>query len=102
MTSSAPSLANANFAATPGSPFPVPADAPNHYGHLWWTNSTRVALGAAVPADAYYAHGCQDDLVIVVPSKDLIVVRLTESGPICTDPSFRSGFMQRVMAALVG
>jgi len=101
LTTPAPFLTNTTFRASPDSPFPLPSDAPNHYGHLWWTNSTQVALGASVPTDAYYMHGCLDDLVIVVPSRNLIVVRISESGPICTEPTFRSEFMQRVMAALV-
>ena len=100
LTSPASVLSGTTFRASPGSPFPLPADAPNHFGHLFWTNSTQVALGTSVPVDAYYMHGCRDNLVIVVPSKDLIVVRTATSGP-CTQPEFRSEFMQRVMAALV-
>lgn len=100
-TSPAPLLATTTFRDSPGSPFPVLPDAPNHYGYLWWTNATQVALGASVPPDAYFMHGCRDDLVVVVPSSNLIVVRLADSGPFCTEPTFPSGFMERVMASLV-
>ena len=93
-------LSNTEFTASPGSPFPLPADAPNHYGYLWWTNRTQVALGSAVPPDAYYMHGFRDNLAIVVPSKDLIVIRLASGGP-ATDTAFRGEFMSLVMAALV-
>ena len=93
-------LSNTNFRVSPGSPFPLPADAPNHYGYLWWTNRTQVALGSAVPPDAYYMHGFRDNLAIVVPSKDLIIIRLARRGP-ATDTAFRGEFMSLVMSALV-
>jgi CubicO group peptidase (beta-lactamase class C family) len=99
LTTPAPVLAGVTFRASPGSPFPLPSDAPNHFGHLFWTNATQVALGSSVPTDAYYMHGCRDNLVVVVPSKNLIVVRAATSGP-CTQTTFRSEFMQRVMASL--
>ena len=99
LTAPAPVLVGTTFQASAGSPFPLPADAPNHYGHLFWTNATQVALGTSVPTDAYYMHGCRDNLVVVVPSKDLIVVRTSTQGP-CTQTTFRSEFMQRVMAAV--
>jgi CubicO group peptidase (beta-lactamase class C family) len=96
----APFLVNSTFRESPGSPFPLPADAPNHYGYLWWTNRTQVALGSDVPNDAYYMHGFRDNLVIIVPSKDLIAIRLARRGP-ATDTAFRSEFMSLVMSALV-
>ena len=98
-TQSAPFLSDTAFIESPGSPFPLPADAPNHYGYLWWTNETQVGLGSAVPPDAYYMHGFRDNLAIVVPSKNLIVIRLARRGP-ATDTEFRSEFMSLVMAAL--
>ena len=60
----APFLANSEFRESPGSPFPLPADAPNHYGYLWWTNRTQIALGSDIPTDAYYMHGFRDNLAI--------------------------------------
>jgi CubicO group peptidase (beta-lactamase class C family) len=96
----APFLANSEFRESPGSPFPLPADAPNHYGYLWWTNRTQIALGSDIPTDAYYMHGFRDNLAIVVPSKNLIVIRLARRGP-ATDTAFRGEFMSLVMAALV-
>ena len=93
-------LSNTKFRESPGSPFPLPADAPNHYGYLWWTNRTQVALGSSVPTDAYYMHGFRDNLIIVVPSKNLIVIRLARRGP-ATDTAFRSEFMSLVSSALV-
>ena len=100
LTSPARLLASTTFAQSPGSPFRAPEDAPSYYGYLWWTNSTQEALGPSVPTDAYYMHGCLDDLAVVVPSEHLVVVRLAESGSTCTDPDFRTELMERVMAAI--
>ncbi|MCB1124088.1 MAG: hypothetical protein KJT03_21235, partial [Verrucomicrobiae bacterium] len=44
-----------------------------HGGIGWWTNSTG-QLGK-MPADAYCGLGAQDQIVLVVPSLDLIMVR---------------------------
>jgi hypothetical protein len=51
--------------------------APNHYGLLWWNNNDSTL--PAVPADAYWAWGDGDNLLVVVPSLDLVVAR-TGSG----------------------
>ena len=51
--------------------------APNHYGLLWWNNADGTL--PAVPADAYWAWGDGDNLLVVVPSLDLVVAR-TGSG----------------------
>jgi CubicO group peptidase (beta-lactamase class C family) len=63
-----------------------------HYGFLWWTNSGG-DWWPDVPADAYAAMGAVNQRIYVVPSLDLVVVRLGEEdlqwsenaflGPIC-------------------
>jgi CubicO group peptidase (beta-lactamase class C family) len=63
-----------------------------HYGFLWWTNSGGDWWPNA-PADAYAAMGAFNQRIYVVPSLDLVVVRLGEEdlqwsdddflGPIC-------------------
>ena len=88
------------FRESPGSQFELTSDSPNHYGYYWWTNRTETALGDSVPTDAFYMHGYFDNLAIVVPSKDLVVVRLAGDGP-PTDPDFRGEFMEDVMAAVL-
>lgn len=96
---SAPSVpAGTRFEPTPDSPFVVEAQAPQVYGHLWWTNRDGKALGPAVPTDAFYAHGLREKLLVVIPSLDMVVVRWGRKPD--SLPQFRREFMQRVMAAV--
>ena len=45
------------------------------YGGLWWLNTT----GAwDAPSDAYYATGAGGQNTIVIPSRDMVIVRLTD------------------------
>lgn len=47
--------------------------ATTNYGILWWTNATGQMPG--VPTDAFWAWGLHETFIIVVPSKDLVIVR---------------------------
>lgn len=53
-----------------------------NYGVLWWTNSSGELPG--VPRDAYWAWGLGDNLIVVIPSLDLVIAR-TGNNP--DDPS---------------
>ena len=56
----------------------------------WWTNSRRKI--PEIPADAYYASGAGHKVVLVIPSRQLIVVR---NGQQLGDPSERYADAQR-------
>ncbi len=61
----------------PNSPFVSNRRAHEGYGNLFWTDSRSVRLlGHQVPRDAFYMAGFGTNLVLGVPSKDLIVIRL--------------------------
>lgn len=89
----------ARFTATPNSPFQVEPSSPLAYGKLFWTNATGTMLGPSVPRDAFYAHGFRENLLVVVPSLELVVVRLGFEPEV--EPTFRRELMARVMAAIV-
>ncbi|KPJ57822.1 MAG: hypothetical protein AMS16_00685 [Planctomycetes bacterium DG_58] len=46
------------------------------HGLLWWNNADGRLPG--VPTDAYWTHGLNDNLIIVVPSLDLVVSRTAD------------------------
>ena len=91
---------SADFRVTPDSPFLAESSSPQSYGRLWWTNLRGTALGPAVPSDAFFAVGLREKLLIVVPSLDLIVVRIGDAPT--TVAEFRRELMKRVMAAVTG
>ena len=57
--------------------------APQRYGVLWWTNANGVISG--LPADAFWAWGLAERLILVVPSLDLVAAR---AGPAMGTTSF--------------
>jgi len=53
-----------------------------NYGVLWWTNTSGELPGG--PRDAHWAWGLGDNLIVVIPSLDLVIAR-TGNNP--DDPS---------------
>lgn len=98
LRSGPPCVQTAAFSATPGSPFDVDTNAQDFYGHLWWTNLQGLGLGSVVPSDAFYAHGLREKLLIVVPTYNLIVVRLGTAPE--SLQRFRRQLMELIMAAV--
>jgi CubicO group peptidase (beta-lactamase class C family) len=47
--------------------------ATENFGVLWWTNTSGEL--PAVPRDAYWAWGLGDNLIVVIPSLDLVIAR---------------------------
>lgn len=77
-------LATKPYAAIAGLPVtnePLYPAANLNYGVLWWTNATKQLPD--VPADAYWAWGLGDSLIVVIPSLDIVIARVG-TGP---DPS---------------
>jgi CubicO group peptidase (beta-lactamase class C family) len=68
-------------AAKNGEPQDFPTATAN-YGVLWWTNASGEMPG--VPRDAYWAWGLGDNLIVVIPSLDVVIAR-TGNNP--DDPS---------------
>lgn len=60
----------------------IGADPAAGYGWHWWLNQRAdgTLRMASVPADAYWASGNEGQHVVVVPSADVVVVRLGFSG----------------------
>jgi CubicO group peptidase (beta-lactamase class C family) len=48
-------------------------NAPTDYGILWWTNKSKTMPN--VPEDAFWAWGLGEELIVVIPSLDLVIVR---------------------------
>jgi len=58
-----------------------------YYGYLWWLN-TASGMWPDAPADAYAALGFQEKRIFVVPSLDIVAVRLGDGNPSWDDNSF--------------
>jgi CubicO group peptidase (beta-lactamase class C family) len=93
------SLDDIPFVPTPRSPSTAGSASPKFYAHLWWTNTTGAALGSKVPRDAYHARGFRENLLIVVASLSMIVVRMGSNPESLKE--FQSKFMSLVMDAVV-
>jgi len=52
--------------------------ATRHYGLLWWNNADGRLAG--VPRDAFWAWGLGENLIIAVPSLDLVISRAASTG----------------------
>jgi len=63
-------------------------DENENIGLLWRTNTTGEL--ADVPRDAYWGHGLGDNLIIVIPSLDLVVARTGNDPDDATLPQIRT------------
>jgi CubicO group peptidase (beta-lactamase class C family) len=70
------------------------------YGHLWWNNRTGRTLGEAVPRDAVYMSGWGKQFCAVVPSLDLVVVRVGANRVLNDHPEYYRELWSRIMAAV--
>jgi len=76
------------------------------YGALWWLNaadSKGIRKCAHVPADAFACQGYEGQFVWVIPSKQLVVVRLAlERGKKMDADKFLSGIIKALPKQLAG
>jgi CubicO group peptidase (beta-lactamase class C family) len=63
-------------------------NATTDYGVLWWTNKSGQM--ANVPADTYWAWGLGEELIVVIPSLDLVIVRNGGQAPGNSSPNVRA------------
>jgi CubicO group peptidase (beta-lactamase class C family) len=70
------------------------------YGHLFWTNRTQVRLGKKVPADAFYMSGWGKQICCVIPSLDMVIVRLGPKRELNEIQSYYADFLSPVVAAV--
>ena len=56
---------------------PAPADTLKHYGFQWWLNAGGTYPSA--PTDMLYCDGFEHQYVFVIPSRNLVVVRLGQT-----------------------
>jgi CubicO group peptidase (beta-lactamase class C family) len=52
---------------------PAPADADKKYGALFWLN--RGGMYASLPRDMYWAAGHHGQITLIIPSRDMVIVR---------------------------
>ena len=72
---------------------PAPGDPSNGYGGLFWLN--RGGSMDRVPADAFWPAGFMGQLTVVIPSAEMVVVRL---GP---SPRGSNGFMNEAIGRVL-
>jgi len=75
-------------------------NANRYYGHLWWTNRTGEMLGEDVPRDALLMAGWGKQACFVVPSLDMVVVRLGPDRELNDHPEYFPELWKRLMAAV--
>jgi CubicO group peptidase (beta-lactamase class C family) len=64
---------NASLPVEPDRPGHLFPNAQTDYGVLWWTNKSHTMPN--VPTDAFWAWGLGEELIVVIPSLDLVIVR---------------------------
>jgi CubicO group peptidase (beta-lactamase class C family) len=71
------------------------------YGHLFWTNRNFQTLGRDVPEDTFYMSGWGKQACWIIPSLDLVVVRLGAHRDLNSRPEYYRELLSRVTAAVI-
>jgi len=74
---------------------PAPGDRSRGYGGLFWLN--RGGAMPRVPADAYWAAGYMNQNTLIIPSRDVVVVR---QGPSPGDGGYMEELVVRILEAV--
>jgi CubicO group peptidase (beta-lactamase class C family) len=77
---------------------PAPADPSRRYGAHFWLHLPAYSGAGALPADAYHAVGHEGQFVTIVPSRQLVVVRLGRTR--YPDGWDHAAFVRDVLAAI--
>jgi hypothetical protein len=96
----APQIESATF-RVPNFGSPGKESAQHYYGHLFWTNRTQQSLGKEVPSDAFYMSGWGKQICCVIPSLDLVVVRLGPNRVHNEHTEYYRELLGPIMAAVV-
>lgn len=75
---------------------PAPADAERHYGGQFWLNAGGRLPN--VPRDAYYPAGAWGQVVIIIPSHDMVIVRMGHSSPL---DNALDGYLDRTVSGML-
>ena len=71
------------------------------YGFLFWTNRTQVRLGKEVPSNAFYMSGWGKQICCVIPSLDMVIVRLGPKRELNDQTDYYSEFVSRIVSAVI-
>lgn len=105
LTHWAPFLADCSYwgELTPTHIFAGPHDSHRMYGHLWWTNRAKLAVGRAVPEEAFFMWGWGGQTCIVIPSSNMVIVRLGIGNEQAVNANNRNGeFFQELCRRITG
>jgi CubicO group peptidase (beta-lactamase class C family) len=79
---------------------PALQNSPIQYGYQWWLNTANdsgIRRYPTLPTDLYYADGYESQFVFVIPSKDLVIVRLgLTKGKYFDEEKFVSSIIQSI------
>jgi CubicO group peptidase (beta-lactamase class C family) len=76
---------------------PAPADKAKHYGGLFWLN--RGGTYSKLPRDMYWPAGHHGQVVLIIPSRQLVIVRLGHSAADGFD-EYLGPVVEKVLAAI--
>lgn len=77
---------------------PAPADPEQHYGGQFWLNAG--GTHPDIPRDAFWAAGARGQTTMVIPSRDVVIVRLGHSLDSESHGRYLNDYVREVLAAI--